>query len=387
MTLSRAERQLVLLSAGVLDRRQSMRESAERLAAHTDWSRLAEVLRMRRLLATLGPRIVDLAGESAGDELRTAVEQSIGTGRKQATFLQLVSSRVTAMLADAGIRCAPLKGPTLAEAVYGDPGRRFSSDIDLLVAPEDLRAAVEVVRTLSYGAPPDYVGEDGLPRLHFALGHERGELPSVELHWRIHWYEASFARERLLPPEVDRRGDWRPARADELAALLLFYARDGFVDLRLATDLGAWWDRHGEELPRGALEELLGIYPAFVRVIPAALRVAEKVVGLPAWQLIGDTRKLDLRDRTAVRLANPNPQEGQSQIYADMGLIDGLLAPPGGFCSFVRRQVLLPRGVLDELDRYAPKRWARSSVVRGAGVVGRYGLTMARLVRTPETLG
>ena len=78
------------------------------------------------------------------------------------------------MLADAGIRCTPLKGPLLGEAIYGDPGRRLSSDIDLLVAPEQLQAAVEVVRGLGYGAPTDHVGADGLPLLHFVLVHERG---------------------------------------------------------------------------------------------------------------------------------------------------------------------------------------------------------------------
>jgi len=70
-----------------------------------------------------------------------------------------------------------------------------------------------------------------------------------------------------------------------------------------------------------------------------------------------------------------------------MGVIDGLLMPPGEFRAFVRRNVLLPREVLDDLDRRAPKRRARSSLGRGAGVLGRYGLTMTRLARHPETLG
>ena len=95
-----------------------------------------------------------------------------------------------------------MKGPLLAEAIYGDPGRRLSSDIDLLVAPEQLRSAVEVVRRLGYAAPTDYVQDSGLPLLHFGLVHERRELPPVELHWRVHWYERDFARERLLPPAV-----------------------------------------------------------------------------------------------------------------------------------------------------------------------------------------
>ena len=46
--------------------------------------------------------------------------------------------------------------------------------------------AVEVVRTLGYAVPTDHVEQGGLPLLHFVLAHERGELPPVELHWRVH---------------------------------------------------------------------------------------------------------------------------------------------------------------------------------------------------------
>jgi hypothetical protein len=362
-----------------------MHEQAGRIMAEVDWSRLAETLRQRRLLPSLGPRILELAkGQATGDGFAAAVEQAIGTTRRQALFLQLVSRRVMTALAEAEIRSTPLKGPLLGEAIYGDPGRRLANDIDLLVATEQLHAAVEVVRGLGYEAPTDHVDHSGLPKLHFLLVHEQRKLPSVELHWRVHYYERSFARERLLPSVGDPLGDWRPAPADELAALLLFYARDGFIGLRLATDLSAWWDVFGAGLQPGALDELLRAYPALARVVLAAIKVAEKVVGLPAAQVIEEMPKLGLRGHTAVRLANPNPNASQSQLYADMGLIDGLLAPPGGFGAFVRRQVLLPRELLDELDRRAPKRRARSFLGRGVGMLGRYALTMIRLALAPD---
>jgi hypothetical protein len=392
MTSPQAERQLVLLSAGTAERRRAMRERAGRLAAEVDWPRLGETLRLRKLLPTLGPRIVELAGVRARDDFTAEVEQAIASGRRQGAFLQLISQRLMAALADAGICSAPLKGPLLGEAIYGDPGRRLSGDIDLLVSPEQLNAAVEVVRGFGYGAPREHVDGRGLPLLHFALAHERGELPPVELHWRVHWYERRFAHERLLAPDESRSGGWRPAPADELAALLLFYARDGFVELRIAADLGAWWDAFGGELAPGALDELLELYPELGRVIPVALTAAEMVVGLPAEQIIARMPKLGLRQRVAVRLANPNPNGSSSQLYAEIGLIDGLLMPRGGLREFVRRQLLLPREVLDEYDQLAPKPRVRSSLGYGprvlirCGVLGRYGLALTRLVRTPETV-
>ena len=291
-----------------------------------------------------------------------------------------------AALADAGIRSTPLKGPLLGEAIYGDPGRRLSGDIDLLVAPEQLHKAVEVVCGMGYDAPTDYTEQGDLPLLHFALTHERGELPPVELHWRVHWYEKSFAHERLLPPAGDQASDWRPAPVDELAALLLFYARDGFVDLRLAADLSTWWDVFGTDLPFGALDELLRVYPAFARAIPVAVKVAETLVGLPAAQIIVNMPKFDLRDRVAARLANPNPHTSRSQIYADIGFIDGLLTPPRGFGAFMRRQVLLPREVFDEHVRHFPQWRAKSTLDYSLRILARYCLTMLRALRSSERL-
>ena len=384
MTRSQAERQLILLSAGTTARRLAMAERADRLIAKVDWMRLADTLYRRRLLTTLGPRIVELARGHADDDFEAAVERAIETGRRHGAFLQLVSRRAMVMLGDAGIRSTVLKGPLLGEAIYADPGRRLSSDIDLLVPPEQLRAAVGVIRELGYDDPSDYVDESGLPLLHFMLPHGREELPPVELHWRVHWYERNFARDRLLPPVVEPVAGWRPDLADELASLLLFYARDGFIDLRLASDLGAWWDVYGADMPPGAISEVLRAYPALTRVILVAVEVAAKMVGLPAGPIIGDIPRLGLREHIAMRLANPNPQSSQSQLYADIGLIDGLLAPRGGFGAFVRRQVLPPLEVREQQARHAARHQARSPLGRGAGILARYGLTMASLVRPPE---
>jgi hypothetical protein len=379
-----AERKVILLSAGTRARRAAMRDQARPLMSELDWRTLADTLRGRKLLTVLGPRILDLAEGSADDDFSAAVAGGLETGRRQGAFLQLVALRIMAMLRDAGIRSTPLKGPLLGEALYGDPGRRLSSDIDLLVAPDQLQTAAELVSRMGYDAPTDHIERSGLPLLHFALVHPRGELPPVELHWRIHWYERSFARERLLPPTVDATGHWRPAPADELAALLLFYARDGFIDLRLAADLGAWWDVFGPEVVPGELDLLLRLYPELARPILVALEVADRMVGVPARHIVEDVAKLDLRERVAVRLANPNPHSSQSQLYADMGLIDGLLTPRGGFGAFVRRQIIPPREVLDQHARHRARRRRRSSLGRGTGVLARYGLAMARLVRPPE---
>src|ERR1700722_7855853 len=163
-------------------------------------------------------------------------------------------------------------------------------------------------------------------------------------------------------------------------------ARDGFIDLRLASDLGAWWDVYGADLRSGVLDGLLDAYPALARVVPVAVRVAEKLVGLPSSNLIEEMPKFCLREGMALRLANPHPQASRAQLYADTGLIDGLLTPPGGFNKFLRRQVLPPPEVLAQQARQAARGRARSPLVRSAGILARYVLTMARLMRVPARL-
>lgn len=376
------EEQLALLSAGTSARREAARPLASQLGTLVDWGALGELLSARRLLPTLGPRVLELTGGDGAGEFAAALEQALAAGRRQGALLALVAARVLAKLAEAGIRCTPLKGPHLSEVLYGDPGRRLAADVDLLVAPEELGAAVTVVRELGYAPPSDHVDKHGLPSLHFALTHERGELPPVELHWRVHCYEAKFAQERLLAPAGDLSGEWRPAPIDDLVALLLLYARDGFMSLRLATDIGAWWDVFGASLEPAALDEPMRVYPALERVLLAAVSVAKKTVGLPAERVTQRGARLDRRGRLAARLATPHPHASEPQIHADMGLIDGLLAPPGGLRAFVRRQVVPPREVLREYAHGSPHgRAASSPLGHGMRVLGRYGLAVVRVFR------
>lgn len=382
----KAEEQLILLSAGTASRRQAVSGQLEELGTVVDWSLMADLLHRRSLLPLLGPRLVEFVGDQTGCDFATRVTQALDVGRRQGVFLQAIAARVAMAFANAEIRCTTLKGPTLSETLYGDPGRRLSSDIDLLVAKEQLHDAVRVVRELGYKAPTDYVDERGLPLLHFALIHERDELPPVELHWRIHWYERTFAGERLLPPNGEVTDAWRPAPIDELAALLLFYARDGFIDLRLATDLGACWDVMGARLDPGAFGDLIREYPALKHVLSVAAKVAENTVGLPMERLTGQRAKLNRRSQIAVRLARPHPHASEPQLYADMGLIDGLLAPPGGFGAFFRRQVIPPREVLHERARKDQRRRTSSSLGHCVRVLARYALAMAGLVWTDSKM-
>lgn len=373
-----AELELARLCTGTAARRGAAAARLQRLGATVDWSAMTALLQANRLLPLLGPRLLALPETEPGEEFDAAVAESLTAGRHQAALLQMVADLVVDELGRGGIAATPLKGPSLSEAIYADPGRRQSSDVDLLVAAEHLGAAVEVARGLGYGPPSDRVDRRGLPLLHFSLVHERGELPPLELHWRIHWYDTRFAAERLLPPAGSTAG-WRPGPAAELAALLLYYARDGFVGLRQATDLGAWWDRHGEQVEAGALAALADNYPRLRPALASSARMAAASVGLPAPSGLEPSA----RGRLAVDLARRAPLiRSQEQLFAQIGLIDGLLSPRRGRRAFLRRQIAPPREVIEGRAR-KNGREGRPPSPAGFAVrtLFRYCLTLSTLLR------
>jgi hypothetical protein len=59
-------------------------------------------------------------------------------------------ARIAAAFETAGVPMLVLKGPVLAQQLYGHPGARASSDVDLIVDPAGAEAGEEVLRGLGY---------------------------------------------------------------------------------------------------------------------------------------------------------------------------------------------------------------------------------------------
>jgi Uncharacterised nucleotidyltransferase len=367
---------LTALTAGTRAAREAARDEAERLIGLVDWAQLARRLQARRLLPLLGERIVALAGSRAPGLFVETTEQAIRECTEQDTWLELISLRLSDVLDAAGIPSLALKGPSLGKALYGGLGRRPSADIDLLVAREDLPGAIEAAGRLGY-RPADQTDARAVPLLHVRLVHSTDVLPPLELHWRVHWYESHFSRDLLFRSVEAARADRPAPLAHQLASLLLFYARDGFVDLRLACDVATWWDVFGGDLEPDALGTIIENHPRLTRVLLAAVEVAGHVVGLPSAELLGRHHRPERRVRLAQRLANPDGQGSRQQLVADTWLVDWLLTPPSGRRDCIWRQLHTPGDVGSSLT--SPRRHPFASASRAAQLTARYGLSLMRL--------
>jgi hypothetical protein len=326
----RAEEELMLLMAGTLERR------ARAQIGEVDWAALLAGLEYQRLVPLLGGRVLEAAGASPPSDFIHAVNAATTSARAVGGLLELTTLNIAAALEAAGVANAPLKGPLLARALHGDPGMRYSRDIDVLVGREDFGRAVDALAPLGWRRAP---GQARDPVLHLALVHEAG-LPDIELHWRVHWYEGEFGARALARAVPGADGVRRLRAEDDLAALMLYQARDGFAGLRHPTDIAAWWDAHGSADGAPLLDPIVRQHPGLTRALTASAVLLERMVSLPAARLISLPSRLPWGAARALSLANPLMQGSPEQITAEVSLVDGLLSPKGGRAAFLRRRAL-----------------------------------------------
>jgi hypothetical protein len=334
------EDELILLVAGTCDRRAAAR------FGDVDWPALLAELEYQRLVPLLGGRILEAAGASTPTDFAHAVSQATAAARDAGALLELSTLRIATALEAAGVANVPLKGALLARALHGDPGMRYSRDVDVLVSREHLARAVDALAPLGWRPAP---GEGLDPVLHALLVHEAG-LPDIEVHWRLHWYETEFGARALARAEKGADGVRRLRVPDDLAALMLYHARDGFAGLRHPIDIAAWWDAHEAASDAPVLEEIARAHPALRRALVASAVLLQRLVGVPAARLIEVPARLPWGATRAIALANPLMRGRPQQITAEVSLVDGLLSPKGQRIAFFRRRALPSKRELPASD-------------------------------------
>ncbi|HET6488548.1 MAG TPA: nucleotidyltransferase family protein, partial [Syntrophales bacterium] len=99
-------------------------------------------------------------------------------------FLTSELSRIQNALESCGVPAYPFKGPALSVMLYGDPARRQSNDLDILIPKEHVCRAMEVLDRLGYGAKNALKG------------------PQLAAHRRTEYELQFFRRDRKLTVEL-----------------------------------------------------------------------------------------------------------------------------------------------------------------------------------------
>lgn len=323
------EAELTFLLAGGRERRSQTEDRMRALAQRVSASALRSEMDRHRARLVLGRRAHDLG--LTRDGFNADLAELRARAETRGLIFDLLTRHVTDNLERRGIEALPLKGVALATSAHGGIGTRLFDDIDILVRPEQMKATLAVLRELGYERDGDLRSS-----VHATVRAASPATPPVEVHWRVHWYGDRFASCLLAESSRDAEGLRSSSPAATLAALLLFYAKDGFAGLRLAIDIAAYADAAGSAVTGAGVLEYARHDPLIRRALLTALWVAQETVGL---ELGVELPPLDWRAREAARLQNWSLWGDPDQIRATVRLVDALLAPPGRAREFARARL------------------------------------------------
>lgn len=312
---------------------RALRDAAR--APGVDWERLVGALEMHGVLG-LAARNLALAGVEWPEPSRVRLRERLRALAHDAACFRQTLVRFLRAAGEAGVTPILLKGSSLALDLYPRDDLRAQGDIDVLLAPSAIGAAIAAAARAGL-----FPGDRDFPAWWYRLSHFHLALRpatalgrEVELHWRLH------APALLLTDDVRKiLARAVPVRAGTVAALAL----DPFDRyLHLATHLVS--HAHGA-LPAGLVETLLA-HPE----PPVRLKWLLDLAG-DAERLCGVAAAADLAARAAEWGAGPQ-LAGVLDLLFDEGLVDA----PGAreWIADVRRRLPDPAPARSPVPEAAP---------------------------------
>ena len=244
------------------DRRNEAIRSAA--AAGVDWIRFLRVAARHRVfglvhdgLMRARPDLPSKIGREISAQAATLVRENLAMAGEAVRLQRLFDNEEIAVLF--------LKGASLAVLAYGNLGLRSSKDIDLLVSPERLPAAIALIARAGYrrfDPPPDT--SDRQFRLLLSLRKDLGFVHQetglqLELHWRLFlnpyaMEEASVLAASQAVPLTATSGLRTLGEEDLFSYLCVHGALHCWNQLKWLADIGALLTSDGsaERLNRAA---------------------------------------------------------------------------------------------------------------------------------------
>jgi hypothetical protein len=115
-----------------------------------DWGVVLRGVRRHRVAFLVRPRLRADMGLSIPTKVEETLSRLVTVNTRRALAQTAEVCRLIDRLTAMGVRAIILKGVALAASLYGNIAARGVGDIDLLVAPDDFRAAGEALTTIGY---------------------------------------------------------------------------------------------------------------------------------------------------------------------------------------------------------------------------------------------
>ncbi|MFC3801795.1 nucleotidyltransferase family protein [Cohnella sp. GCM10012308] len=170
-----------------------LRRNAEEASMDTDpfsavdWSCFLKLAKNHRVYPVLSAYLNKKTTEIP-DYVKAELNAESRYNRLKMLSLAAEMSRVSAHLASGNIRSLVLKGPLLAQDLYGDLSKRTSKDIDILIPAAKLDEARSLLAELGYECEkeqlPNVLNGWKWRHHHISFTHPSHSL-QIEVHWRL----------------------------------------------------------------------------------------------------------------------------------------------------------------------------------------------------------
>ncbi|MEM1111602.1 MAG: nucleotidyltransferase family protein [Pseudomonadota bacterium] len=188
--------------------------------------------------------VAEAAGEQLHADLLKKSKQLRTSFLARAMLLDAANTELLAAMAEAGIKAIPMKGPVLAQRLYGGLHHRPFVDLDILVQPHQLDHARALILDAGF---QDVSRNPRQFHLEFSRTNRSGSHVYVELHRRLIGYAiggdhlafgiagskgfSEWCWERAAPAN----DYWQMAEGDELLYLCLHLAKHLITERKLAS--------------------------------------------------------------------------------------------------------------------------------------------------------
>lgn len=323
-----------------------------------DWTGLLTAAQRHGVLGILEQRLKDHSG-AVPDAARQRLDELRAVERLWATHLLENMDKALACLAKHAIEVIPLKGPLLAARLHGTPLFRHSSDLDLLVRPENLERALLALADIGY--LPEGGPKEAYQRKHSHHVHlQRPGAAPLELHFRAFTgfgtcLPAEVLFKNARPHQSPAGHHCRmPAPEDEYLYLSVHAAGHAFERLTWLCDLQTM----RQQCPDLDLHDLSARAGSFG--LASAFAFCQEVL----WQRLGVPIKQAVQGRRAAwrlleqidRLPDQSPRTTLATVLYQAALCDRPLGAAGFLCHHLGR--MARRRVQRSLPGLTPRSWS-----------------------------
>lgn len=230
------ELQLLLLFLKLGDhpeKDERMLEEHRHLFAAANWDHLIELADHHHLYPVLYQKLKSTGEKWVPSIVVRALQMRYQNNTLKILYLCGEMDRVAKAFHEHNIKSLHLKGPILAQELYGDISMRKFKDLDILVPKEELARTEQLLITLGYEKhEANTVLNEVKWREHHFEYHHKDRKTSIEIHWRLCPFPANEPRFEDL---------WARKKASKLTDIPVYYPGEEDLFLYLVSH-GA---RHG----------------------------------------------------------------------------------------------------------------------------------------------